>query len=63
MTIPSWSSREVFVKDEENFKRRRALMPAFAARTKRVINDERARVNLPNRVSSRRGNDREKKRE
>lgn len=48
MTIPSWRCRKAIAKDEENFQRRRALMPVFDARTKKTIDDERIRVNFPN---------------
>lgn len=48
MTIPSWRCRKTIVKDDDNFQRRRALMPVFDAHTKKAINDERTRVNFPN---------------
>lgn len=44
MTIPSWQCHKVFAMDEENFKRRRALIPTFAEQTEKAISDERARV-------------------
>lgn len=46
MTIPSWQCRKVFETDEESFKRRRALIPAFAERTEKTTDDERARVTV-----------------
>lgn len=48
MTIPSWRCRKTIVKDDDNFQRRRALMPVFDAHTKKAINDEYTRVNFPN---------------
>lgn len=48
MTIPSWRYRETIAKDDDNFQRRRALMPVFDARTKKAISDERTRVNFLN---------------
>lgn len=47
MTIPSWQCRETIAKDNDNFQRRRALMPGFDARIKKAISDERTRVNFP----------------
>ncbi|XP_011869574.1 PREDICTED: IQ and AAA domain-containing protein 1-like [Vollenhovia emeryi] len=44
MTIPSWRCRETVTKDNDNFQRRRALMPAFDAHTKKAISDERTRL-------------------
>ncbi|XP_039301824.1 IQ and AAA domain-containing protein 1-like isoform X1 [Solenopsis invicta] len=44
MTIPSWRYRETIAKDDDNFQRRRALMPVFDARTKKAISDERTRL-------------------
>lgn len=45
MRIPSWQSRETMAKDEENLQARRALIPAFDARTRQTISDERMKVN------------------
>lgn len=47
MTIPSWQCHKTFTKNEENFQRRRALMPIYEAHTKKAISDERTRVNFP----------------
>lgn len=44
MTIPSWRCNKTFAKDDENFQRRRALMPIFDARMKKAISDERTRL-------------------
>lgn len=46
MTIPSWQCHKTIAKDEENFQRRRALMPVFETHTKKTISDERTRVNF-----------------
>lgn len=46
MTIPSWQCRKTIAKDDDNFQRRRALIPMFEARTKKAISDERMRVNF-----------------
>lgn len=46
MTIPSWRSRETFAKDEQNFQRRRALMPAYDAHVEAAFSDERTRVKM-----------------
>jgi len=50
MTIPNWQSREIIAKDEENFQQRRALVSVFDARAAKTINDERTRVNFPNKI-------------
>lgn len=50
MTIPSWQSRRTIAKDDDNFQRRRTLMPGFDARIKKAISDKRTRVNFPNRI-------------
>lgn len=52
MTIPSWRCRKTIAKDDDNFQRRRALMPGFDAQIKKAISDERMRVNFPNRISN-----------
>ncbi|XP_011264508.2 dynein regulatory complex protein 11 [Camponotus floridanus] len=44
MIIPSWQSRKTIAKDEENFQRRRALMPIFEAHTKKTTSEERTRL-------------------
>ncbi|XP_024877516.1 IQ and AAA domain-containing protein 1-like isoform X1 [Temnothorax curvispinosus] len=44
MTIPSWQCRKTRTKDDDNFQRRRALMPVFDAHTKKAISDERTRL-------------------
>ncbi|XP_070163305.1 dynein regulatory complex protein 11 isoform X2 [Polyergus mexicanus] len=44
MTIPSWQCHKTIAKNEENFQRRRALMPVFEAHTKKTISDERTRL-------------------
>ncbi|EFN79071.1 IQ and AAA domain-containing protein ENSP00000340148 [Harpegnathos saltator] len=44
MTIPSWQCRKVFTRDEENFKRRRAIIPVFTEQTEKTICDKRARL-------------------
>ncbi|EZA61609.1 hypothetical protein DMN91_004111 [Ooceraea biroi] len=44
MTVPSRPSRETIAKDEQNFQRRRALIPTFDARTAKAISDERTRL-------------------
>jgi len=52
MIIPSWQSRKTIAKDEENFQRRRALMPIFEAHTKKTTSEERTRVNFPTKISN-----------
>ncbi|XP_018364470.1 PREDICTED: IQ and AAA domain-containing protein 1-like [Trachymyrmex cornetzi] len=44
MTIPSWRCNKTIAKDDDNFQRRRALMPMFDARTKKAISDERTKL-------------------
>lgn len=61
MTIPSWRSRKTIVTDEENFQRRRALMPVFEAHTKKAISDERTRVNFPTKISNKKKEKRKNK--
>jgi len=50
MTISSWRCNKIIAKDDDNFQRRRALMPVFDAHTKKAISDERTRVNFSNRI-------------
>jgi hypothetical protein len=50
MTIPSWQSREIIAKDEENFEQKRALIPIFDARAAKTTSDERTRVNFSNKI-------------
>ncbi|XP_025074441.1 IQ and AAA domain-containing protein 1-like [Pogonomyrmex barbatus] len=44
MIIPSWQCRKIIAKDDDNFQRRRALMPVFDARTAKATDDERAKL-------------------
>lgn len=44
MMISSWRCNKTIAKDDDNFQRRRALMPVFDARTKKAISDERIKV-------------------
>lgn len=44
MTIPSWKSQDVFLKDKENFQKKLTLMPTFAEKVATVTEKERARV-------------------
>ncbi|CAL7945569.1 unnamed protein product [Xylocopa violacea] len=44
MTIPSWKSRQVFLKDEENFQKKLTLMSTFADKIVKASQDERARI-------------------
>jgi len=50
MTVPSWQCNKIIAKDDDNFQRRRALIPMFDLRTKKAINDERTKVNFSNRI-------------
>ncbi|KYM86111.1 IQ and AAA domain-containing protein 1 [Atta colombica] len=44
MTVPSWQCNKIIAKDDDNFQRRRALIPMFDLRTKKAINDERTKL-------------------
>ncbi|XP_018307729.1 IQ and AAA domain-containing protein 1 [Mycetomoellerius zeteki] len=44
MMISSWRCNKTIAKDDDNFQRRRALMPVFDARTKKAISDERIKL-------------------
>lgn len=44
MSIPSWRSREVFDKDEENMKRRHIMQPEYFVATAKATSVENARV-------------------
>ncbi|XP_076751560.1 IQ and AAA domain-containing protein 1-like [Xylocopa sonorina] len=44
MTIPSWKSRQVILKDEENFQKKLTLMSTFADKIVKTNQNERARI-------------------
>ncbi|XP_076391231.1 IQ and AAA domain-containing protein 1-like isoform X2 [Megachile rotundata] len=44
MTIPSWKSREILAKDEENFQKRLESMPLSVVRVSKMTDDTRARL-------------------
>ncbi|KYN40728.1 IQ and AAA domain-containing protein 1 [Trachymyrmex septentrionalis] len=44
MTTPSWRYNKTIAKDDDNFQRRRALMPVFDERMKKANSDERTKL-------------------
>ncbi|XP_053987060.1 IQ and AAA domain-containing protein 1-like [Hylaeus volcanicus] len=44
MTIPSWKSNQVFVKDRENFQKKLDMMSPFAAQIDKTTEDQRTRL-------------------
>ncbi|KYM96806.1 IQ and AAA domain-containing protein 1 [Cyphomyrmex costatus] len=44
LDMTSWRCNKTIAKDDDNFQRRRALMPVFDARTEKAINDERTKL-------------------
>ncbi|XP_046143375.1 IQ and AAA domain-containing protein 1-like [Osmia bicornis bicornis] len=44
MTIPSWKSEKVFVKDKESFQKKLELMPGFVDRVTKTTDDNRAKL-------------------